>query len=219
MIDINNFFEKQTHIYESGKNIFFSSDSHFGHKNIIDFCNRPFKDVEEMNETLINNWNNVVGENDIIYHLGDFAFGGSQLWNSVLDRLNGHIHFLPGNHDMKNLRQGYISKFASVAFQRQIYIENICIYLNHYPFLCYGGSYRYDNPVWQLFGHVHSKPEQYDITHIEDNEVKEILGKDTHRLKYLLPTQYDVGVDNNNYTPVSFEQVKNIIEKQIKANN
>lgn len=164
------------------------------------FCNRPFESVEEMNEALITNWNSVVGQNDIIFHLGDFAFGGSQLWNNVLNRLNGHIYLILGNHDMKNLREGYMKKFELVVPQMHIEVGGNSIYLNHYPFLCFGGVYR-DPPVWQLFGHVHSGP--YSTT-----------GKDTERLVNLFPSQYDVGVDNNNFTPISYEQIKTIIQMQ-----
>jgi calcineurin-like phosphoesterase family protein len=176
---------------------FFTSDTHFGHANIIRFCNRPFKNVEEMDEALIENWNQVVSEDDTVFHLGDFAFGGSSVWNSIIPRLNGHINLIIGNHDRKNLRQGYMSYFDMVVPQLQIEIEDNSIYLNHYPFLCYGGSYR---GVWQLFGHVHSGP-QAD-------------GLDISRLRVLLPTQYDVGVDNNNFTPISYREVKEKIESQ-----
>lgn len=176
---------------------FFTSDTHFGHANIIRFCNRPFKNVEEMDEALIENWNQVVSEDDTVFHLGDFAFGGSSVWKSIIPRLNGHINLIIGNHDRKNLRQGYMSYFDMVVPQLQIEIEDNSIYLNHYPFLCYGGSYR---GVWQLFGHVHSGP-QAD-------------GLDISRLRVLLPTQYDVGVDNNNFTPISYREVKEKIESQ-----
>lgn len=176
---------------------FFTSDTHFGHANIIRFCSRPFQNVEEMNEVLIENWNKVVSKDDTVFHLGDFAFGGSSVWNSIIPRLNGHINLIIGNHDRKNLRQGYMSYFDMVVPQLQIEIEDTSIYLNHYPFLCYGGSYR---GVWQLFGHVHSGPGAD--------------GLDISRLRVLLPTQYDVGVDNNNFTPISYREVKNKIEAQ-----
>ena len=176
---------------------FFTSDTHFGHANIIRFCNRPFQNVEEMNEVLIENWNKVVSKDDTVFHLGDFAFGGSSVWNSIIPRLNGHINLIIGNHDRKNLRQGYMSYFDMVVPQLQIEIEDNSIYLNHYPFLCYGGSHR---GVWQLFGHLHSGP-QAD-------------GLDISRLRVLLPTQYDVGVDNNNFTPISYREVKEKIESQ-----
>lgn len=134
---------------------FFTSDTHFGHANIIRFCKRPFENVEEMNEALIENWNKVVSDDDTVFHLGDFAFGGSNVWKEIIPRLKGHINLIIGNHDRKNLRQGYMSFFDMVVPQLQIEIEDTSIYLNHYPFLCYGGSYR---GVWQLFGHVHSGP-------------------------------------------------------------
>ena len=68
-----------------------TSDTHFGHANIIRLCNRPFKDVEEMNEKLIENWNKVVPEDGTVFHLGEFAFGGRELRNSVIPRLPGHF--------------------------------------------------------------------------------------------------------------------------------
>lgn len=176
---------------------FFTSDTHFGHANIIRFCNRPFKNVEEMDEVLIENWNQVVSDDDTVFHLGDFAFGGSNVWKSIIPRLNGHINLIIGNHDRKNLRQGYMSSFGMVVPQLQIEIGGNPIYLNHYPFLCYEGSYR---GVWQLFGHVHSGP---------DAE-----GLDISRLNTLFPTQYDVGVDNNDYAPISYKEVKAKIEYQ-----
>ena len=182
-----------------GDKVFFTSDTHFYHSNIINFCGRPFKNVEVMNETLIANWNSVVGPDDIVFHLGDFCLGGSAEWTNILNRLNGKIYLIVGNHDIKNLRQGYYSLFEHIAMQMHIEVGKQKIYLNHCPFLCYGGAYR---DTWQLFGHVHTS--------------KQNTGIDAPRLHMLFPTQYDVGVDNNNFTPVSFEQVKRIIERQVE---
>ena len=182
-----------------GDKVFFTSDTHFYHSNIINFCGRPFKSVEVMNETLIANWNSVVGPDDIVFHLGDFCLGGSAEWTNILNRLNGKIYLIVGNHDIKNLRQGYYSRFEHIAMQMHIEVGKQKIYLNHCPFLCYGGAYR---DTWQLFGHVHTS--------------KQNTGIDAPRLHMLFPTQYDVGVDNNNFTPVSFEQVRRIIEKQVE---
>ena len=69
-----------------GDKVFFTSDTHFNHANIIKFCERPFGSIEEMNEALIANWNRVVGKDDIVFHLGDFCFGGSEAWNSILEK-------------------------------------------------------------------------------------------------------------------------------------
>lgn len=186
---------------EEGKHIFFTSDSHYGHSNIIWMCKRPYTNVEEMNRKLIENWNNVVKPDDLVFHLGDFAFGGQPLWRSIREQLNGNIILIKGNHDDRILKNGCKVLFDGVYDQVKFYIENRCIYLNHYPFLCYGGSYRSEeDAVFQLFGHVHSGPNS--------------TGLDNDRLKMLFPYQYDVGVDNNNYTPVSWEQIKEIIHEQ-----
>lgn len=94
--------------------------------------------------------------------------------------------------------------FDGVEQQMIVKIDKRFVYLNHYPYLCYGGSWRDPkSAVWQLFGHVHSSP----ISKIN---------ADTGRLFNLFPYQYDVGVDNNNYTPVSWERVKEIINNKVK---
>lgn len=182
-----------------GSRVFFTSDTHFNHTNIISYCQRPFKNVDEMNERIIANWNEFVSEDDIIFHLEDFCLGGAAEWTRLLDRLNGKIYLIMGNHDLKNIRQGFMGRFEHVAMQMHIEVGKQRIYLNHYPFLCFEGGYK---DVWQLFGHVHTR--------------KSNTGIDAGRLQYLYPTQYDVGVDNNNFTPISFGAVKRIINKQVE---
>ena len=88
------------------------------------------------------------------------------------------------------------------SMQMHIEVDKQKIYLNHYPFLCYGGAYR---NMWQLFGHVHTS--------------KNNKGKEASRLDMLFQPQYDEGVDNNDFTPVSFELVKRIIQKQVEQAN
>ena len=187
--------------FEKAERLFFTSDTHFGHRNIIKYCQRPFSCIEEMDDALIANWNRVVGKDDIIFHLGDFAMGGSAEWSRLLQKLNGKIYLILGNHDLKTIGAGF-SRLEGVAMQMLINVKGQIIYLNHYPFLCYGGAYR---NTWQLYGHVHT-------CHAN-------RGLDVPRLKMLMPMQYDVGVDNNNYRPVSFEQVKKIIRNQIELSN
>jgi calcineurin-like phosphoesterase family protein len=179
--------------------VWFTADTHFGHRNIIRYCQRPFATVEEMNETIIDNWNGVVGKDDVVFHLGDFSVGGAAEWTSLLESLNGRIFLVLGNHDMNNVDQGFMRRFENVSMQMLISIGKQRIYLNHYPFLCYGGSYR---GTWQLFGHVHTSPCN--------------SGLDNSRLGMLFPTQYDVGVDNNSFTPVSFEEVEIKIQNQVE---
>ena len=156
-----------------------------------------------MDEALINNWNSVVGKDDIVFHLGDFAFAPNWRWKEILDRLNGHIHLILGNHDMSRWPGDQIMKlFDRVYSQLYLKIDGFHIYLNHYPFLCYAGTYR--NPeiaTIQLFGHIHTREGG--------------TGKDDYRTQYLFPYQYDVGVDNNNYIPISWEEVREKICNQI----
>lgn len=96
--------------------------------------------------------------------------------------------------------------FDSVSTQLLLKIDNQFVYLNHYPFLCYAGTYRPEKEtVWALSGHTH-------ICKTENT------GKDFEKMKYLFPMQYDVGVDFNDFTPISFKEVKEKIEFQI-ANN
>ena len=192
-------FNQELRIFNP-EDVWFTSDTHFWHENIIRFCNRPFSSIQEMNEELIRRWNETVPEEGVVFHLGDFAFGRAKEWNEVMFRLNGKIYLILGNHDMKQMKQGFMQRFEHVTQQMTIRVGGQSIILNHNPFLTYGECYR---NTWQLFGHVHSGP-------LSDQ------GKDLTRLQVLFPRQYDVGVDNNDYRPVSFLQVKTKIEEQIR---
>ena len=161
---------------EESSEVFFTSDTHFWHTNILKYCNRPFKSVEEMNETLILNWNKTVPENGTVFHLGDFCFCGSTKAKEILNQLNGQIILVKGNHDYDST----LKLFDGVYPQLHINIENKSIYLNHFPFASFS-----DN-CFQLFGHLHSNSGIYS------------------------KNQYDVGVDNNNYKPVSWKQIEEI---------
>ena len=180
--------------------VWFTSDTHFCHENIMKFCSRPFKDIGEMNHELVRRWNETVPPDGVVFHLGDFAFASPGEWNDILGRLNGQIYLILGNHDFKQIKQGFMRRFAHVTQQMTIRVGGQSIVLNHNPFLCYAGSY---NNVWQLFGHVHSGPASH-------------CGLDHPRLNMLFPLQYDVGVDNNDFRPVSFKEVKERIEAQVQ---
>ena len=181
------------------EHIFFTSDTHFHHENIMRYSNRPFVSIEEHDRTLIENWNKKVPKNGIVYHLGDVGFASSECLNNILSQLNGKIHLIVGNHDHKHILKQQCKFFESIEMQYTIQIGEQQILLNHCPMLCFPGAYR---GWWQLFGHVHSGPRVFD-------------GLDLPRLNMLFPTQYDVGVDNNNFTPVSFYEVQKIIQERI----
>ena len=184
----------------SPDNTWFTADTHFCHEHIVQFSHRPFRDAAEMNDVLIRRWNETVPEDGIVFHLGDFCQGNSSDWNNIMYRLHGKIYLILGNHDVKNMRPGYAHRFEQISEQMTISVGGQSIILNHNPFLCYGGSYR---DVWQLFGHVHSGP-------------LSTTGLDLPRLKMLFPLQYDVGMDNNDFRPVSFAEVKARIEAQVE---
>ena len=202
--------EKIDFKHEDGSNIFFTSDNHWSHKNILEFCKRPFEDVEEMNRKMVENWNNKVPKDGIVYHLGDFCWGGYQLWKSIREQLNGEIILIKGNHCLKNLTPTAHELFKHVTFQMRIEIEGRRIWLNHFPFLCYSGTYRDFNGLeWSLNGHVH-------LSNVKERNT----GRDCERcFNYMFPTQYDVGVDFNDFTPISWNEVNERIIQQVKNDN
>jgi len=194
---------KDKYTKAEAEHIFFSADDHWWHEGVISYSARPFANVEEMNAALIKNWNDKVGMHDLVFVLGDMVFGGTTKWKEILEQLHGNIVLVMGNHDFINYKNNLGPYFEAVVQQLYLNIDGRSVYLNHYPFLCYGGSYRKidKNAVYQLHGHVHSGP-NCDI------------GRDLPRLVNCFPYQYDVGVDNNNYTPVSWNEVDKIIHEQ-----
>jgi calcineurin-like phosphoesterase family protein len=128
--------------------IYFTSDTHFGHRNIIKYCDRPFSSVEEMDETLIQNWNSVVGPRDTIYHLGDFAMGREDP-KVYFNRLNGNKFLLAGSHDTDKvfqLKWGWVKDVYYLRWQR------IRIWMAHHAHRVWPKSH---HGVWHLFGHSH----------------------------------------------------------------
>ena len=115
---------------------FFTSDQHYGHKNICRFANRPFTSLEEMNEALIQNHNAVVNYDDSVWFLGDFAFLSTNQAKTILRRLNGNKSLVLGNHDknIRNHRNEFIGQglFNNIYDYREITIEKQHIVLFHY---------------------------------------------------------------------------------------
>lgn len=129
---------------EDKMNIFFTSDTHFGHKNIIKYCNRPFNDVNEMNEILISRWNSKVNPDDLVYHLGDFSMRAVP---EIRKRLNGDICLIRGNHDVdENFG------FKSIKDYDEVIVHNQKIILFHYGLRTWHHDIR---GVWHLYGHSH----------------------------------------------------------------
>ena len=126
---------------------------HFGHANIINFDNRPFKDPKEMDAELIKRWNNRVKPGDCVYILGDFCWSrDSEDWLGYLNKLNGMKFLIKGNHDAK-LSDKAKKKFAQICDYKEVKDNGRTIILSHYPILAYRSDYRKN--VYMFYGHVH----------------------------------------------------------------
>ena len=136
-------------------NAYFIADTHFGHAKIIDFCNRPFANVEEMDNTLIQNWNSVVRPGDDIYILGDFAFLDANKVHVIVARLNGRKHLIRGNHDrfIKHYAK-HADDFVWIKDYAEVEINGRRFVLFHYPITEWAGYYR--NAI-HCYGHVHNQ--------------------------------------------------------------
>src|SRR5687768_12282338 len=101
-------------------NTFFTSDTHFGHHKSLNW-RYQWDSVEQMDEALVANWNSVVGPQDVVYHLGDVSFHDKRTTASILRRLNGHIHLVPGNHDDDTRRiRGVFASVHDVRYVRLV---------------------------------------------------------------------------------------------------
>lgn len=138
-------------------NIWFTADTHFGHRRIMDFCpnSRPFKDEKEMNYKLIERWNQLVNPHDIVYHLGDVSFEKADITTRLIKQLNGHIHLIKGNHD-KWLNKDNAQLFESIGHYKKIKMGDTRVIMFHYPIARWDqghyGSYH-------LYGHEHGNYE------------------------------------------------------------
>lgn len=142
--------------------IFFTSDTHWWHRNIIDYCSRPYSSVEVMNQALIDNWNSTVSQSDIVYHLGDFAFAGKQKIKDILRQLNGKIHIVYGNHDqqlIKVLRQEPTlveAAYHGVKYQKIGGPGGRWWTMSHYPFMMWPESEKGVEKSIHIHGHQHA---------------------------------------------------------------
>lgn len=187
-------------------NIFFTSDTHFNHKNIIDYCNRPFSSVEEMNEKLIENWNKTVKENDYVFHLGDFIMGDRNHLPYIVKKLNGFINLVPGNHDTKQSL-----KWFKEHNKHKLFDKNIIWRKNDYSFELTHNPYRaYQDHDYVLCGHIHTNWKVKKC-----GETIETYASHAHSDKEFVTKKLflNVGVDVWNYTPVSCEEIISEITK------
>ena len=133
---------------------FYIADLHFGHKNIIKFSKRKFKDVDEMDEIFIRRWNNKVDKDDDVYVLGDMIYK-SKKPEKYLSRLNGNIHIIKGNHDMwlNSIDKNKYKNIKSINQYLEINDNGRRVVLFHYPIMDWNGKFR---GTYHLHGHIHN---------------------------------------------------------------
>lgn len=179
---------------------YFTSDLHFWHSGILDYCDRPWNDVYSMNEGLIKNWNDTVHEEDTIYIIGDFSFGGTGKIKSVLNRLIGYKVLILGNHDHGNKNNKWI-RFGMdevVYDTKEITVFDHDVIMNHFPYKGYEIDEREFS--WQL-----------------EDEGKFLLHGHVHESWKVNKRMINVGVDVNNYKPVALPDIVKSIQAIVWA--
>ena len=161
------------------KKIFFTADTHFGHEAMLHYENRPFKDLQEMEDVLIENWNKTVRPEDEIYMLGDFAFGDQENVTRLCHALNGRKILVMGNHDIET-PEWYRNCGFDEASPWPIIIEGFWI-LSHEPLYI-----NTNMPYANIFGHVHGNPSYRDFS----------------------KQSFCACVERTDYRPVSFDEIK-----------
>ncbi len=191
-------------IDKSADKVFFTSDLHFGHEWIISFNQRPYKSVEQMDDELIKNWNQTVPKDGIVFVLGDIGYTDDKRIIEIFNQLHGEKILIKGNHDWDYYKEETLNSLFKEVYDLlflrvQDYNHSVYHYmvLCHYPMFDWQNSYK---GTWQLFGHIHTR------------RLKEFQTVKSR----LFSTQYDVGVDNNQFRPISCHEVSEIIEKQKK---
>lgn len=169
--------------------IYLTSDLHFNHLNILKYETetRPFSTIEEMNETLIKNWNDTVRPEDTVYVLGDFFMGPLDAIPAILNQLNGKIILIRGNHDTQPRLDYYKSQGIEIKDIDYISYKGRFFILCHFPIASeeFMQMVRRDNSeVVNLYGHIHS-----------------------NAIKGYVDGTYHIGCDTNNLTPISLEQI------------
>lgn len=203
----------------------FTADTHFNHANIIKYSSRPFKDVEEMDSTLIENINNCVNPNDTLYHLGDFAWSWGLTTAEFMEKAQNYrnsincrnVHLITGNHDPR-YHDGRINKSFAKIFQSSCELKNIRFTVNgekRSAMLCHYSMTVWDNSHygrWNLYGHSHYMlPDNPDILSID-------VGVDAVAARLVGITHQDIKngagihLKPENYRPISAEEIDIIMK-------
>ena len=192
---------------EPGQRVFFTSDTHFGHKNVIQFCSRPYETVSEMQRGLIEGWNSLVSDQDIVFHLGDFSWWDSNTEiKKICSKLKGkQIYPVPGNHDLEKGWREVPDRVTILSSVVQLWIRDQkddglifkCI-LSHYPLMTWN---KREEGVPNLHGHLHGCKGQG----------RDGNGNPDANLPFHW-NQLDVGVDCWDYKPAELTAIQIALE-------
>lgn len=175
--------------------IFYTSDTHFYHDNIVGWCKRPFTDVYHMNDQMIKKWHSVVSDEDTVYFLGDFAFGSPELIPSLVASLSGQKHLIYGNHDVEKLDWHRKANWLSIHEQLHIVDGDYKVWMSHIPLQTAPDKRNYVRPI---------PLEDYDIC----------LSAHVHE-KYIVNdlSSINVGVDVFGFTPRTLTEILDAASK------
>ena len=198
--------------------IWFTSDTHFYHGNIIKFCDRPFRDAHEMTEQLITNWNSVVQPGDEVYHLGDFAFASKGKVVELLCRLKGIKHIIAGNHDRSLIKRDndhniivreqvvphvkWIKDCHELTIQdKSVKHKKTMIVLSHYAHRVWNKSHW---GAWHLYGHSHGS--------LPDDPVALSMDVGVDNVAKIYATDGKINIED--YRPICYDEIKVIMENK-----
>ena len=191
---------------------YYIADLHFFHAAMnTKMDRRGFENMEQMNQYMLDKWNQKVRKNDEVVILGDLSWGKDEETNELLDKLNGRLYLIQGNHDrfMKN-KDFNASRFGWIKPYKEMQDNKRKVVLCHYPIMCYNGQYRVDengNPkVYMLYGHVH---DTYDQRLIE--KFQEITRNSTHENRDGTKREIPSNMINcfcmySDYTPLTLDE-------------
>ena len=180
----------------------FTSDLHFGHKNIVDLCRRPFADVEEMDASLIENWNRKVKKNDVVYLIGDVVWDKKKV-AYYMEQLSGKKILIAGNHDSTWIKREECRKhFEEIVPYLEVHLNGHPITMCHYPMLEWRSSREESKRKlgYLIHGHIHNRI------------------ADEYRQLFLQFNAFNAGIDVNAFAPVTFDElVENNLRFKLNA--
>jgi calcineurin-like phosphoesterase family protein len=188
-------------------NIYFTSDTHFGHVRILELSGRPFADVDAHNQALIDNWNTVVRSQDLVIHLGDVALGKIADSLPMVGLLNGYKILIPGNHDRvfsgekEKMRVRFDPEYRKVF--DEVWPEIVTGYIPHLESVVTLSHFPYSGDSQENDRHVDKRPTNSSLPLIHGH---------IHETRHIEGNMFNAGVDVNDYTPVHHSVIRDWIK-------